>query len=1549
MLDMHPTDGSVWFVALCTVQRIDASGYLTTPVAVDNVCGFAGDGGPAVAARLNVPRAVAIAPLGPLFGTIFISDGNHVIRAVRDGIISTFAGVAGKPGYNGLGPAAATSLFLRNPAGLAVVGDDLYFADISNYVVRSVSRDGVMRTLLGGPIPNSGGVTAGALNITFAYSVMPDWPPSNESFILTDTSRIFRVFVSNRSGTRLAGQPGGSSARGNTGDGGPATLARVNMGPYVQNLAWDASGNLLFASTIDNTIRSISPTGIINTLQIPSTSSAAPAATEGNATELPFQASATAVSVTARVGVATGPGGAVLFVDNRHVVFSVDVSGTLKVVAGELNQAGYAGDGGLATLARLNFPINAAFARNGDIIISEYNNNVLRLIDAKGIMTTFAGNASRAGGYSGDGGSASKATFRNPTRLAWSATDETLYVTDHGNNIVRRIRAGIISTVAGNRSVGYFGDGGLASNAMFTFYWTRVGLTFSTGFYGGNLAVMEDVGVLLIADSGNSVVRAVNLSAGTIAHWAGTPRVVAWSGDGGPATAAAFRFVHGLAYCAVTRRVFIADALSYVIRAVDVVSGIISTVVGTGSASVAVRGFSDVLTNPTTAVLGVVTSLAVSADGLFLYLSDTDNSRIRVVVFNRSTLCPPGFVCTCGRNTVACATPAVFCRNNSSAPVATTPGYVAVASPSPFIAGAVVYASQQLCPVGSFCPAGAPLPCPPGSFGVYEGQAAASDCLACGDGTYLSSAGVAADSGGGSFTAPLAANLMPSPCLPCPPGSWAGLRSTNCTLCDPGTALAGAGNGAGDGSAAGACAACPAGSFSLFGAAACWPTLPGDSFARDLAINSLLFERRVPVLSGNLEPDAATALTLRVAVPIVVLFSLPYVALLVLSTAKSVSRFRAFLTALASVDQYAIKPPAADGLAPTMRRSPAGGALFIVVIGFVIALMSSTAQQFLYYNVLQVSSLLPLSLADEARYATLPRTALFATVPANSGLAALATGSGSSPVTGFAVAIRTQGALCAAPLANESSLGSGAFASRVAANAATGDAVAVFTCAGCSLTGLSYLQLTYDPSCQTFAVTVTAVGVGGGWSAAAVYVVRYDAPLTDARATFPLRLEAIQDRTGGGQPGEIAASGRSAVGYAVGGVTATESTPSDTGSLPDAPVNVRVDLVLANDYELTELTQITTMLRLFSLMTAWLGLLGLGAVLLKLHTTVAVRVSSPREEATKAIATAPPPPSLTPRRRSAAADKAAARATALASYRSVHYDARHSGGGGGGGGDGGGGAGGDAAVASAAYYSAHGNNKGDIDALPPGWSSMWSARAQATYYIDPAGRKSWALPSAQAAASEDTVGAAAADAEDAAAANAVDAAVANDDAAGADFDAAGSHGSERGGDGDGGENGREPGGEPDGEPGGKPGGKPGCKLGGELGGDLPSATAGDELPAGWVSAWTDEGCACTAARGAAAALLFRRGERRHCPPTSRAAPSARRRVLQKYRGRLFQLGAPDRAGRGRGRGRGAARRLGRAVERGDASRVLHSLGDGAVELAAPVCMREERRNSSFFK
>ena len=72
-LVLDPTDGSVWFPALCTVQSIDTSGFLTTPVAVGNVCDFAGDGGPSVLARVNSPVALAFAPFdSSLFGTLFI-------------------------------------------------------------------------------------------------------------------------------------------------------------------------------------------------------------------------------------------------------------------------------------------------------------------------------------------------------------------------------------------------------------------------------------------------------------------------------------------------------------------------------------------------------------------------------------------------------------------------------------------------------------------------------------------------------------------------------------------------------------------------------------------------------------------------------------------------------------------------------------------------------------------------------------------------------------------------------------------------------------------------------------------------------------------------------------------------------------------------------------------------------------------------------------------------------------------------------------------------------------------------------------------------------------------------------------------------------------------------------------------------------------------------------------------------------------------------------------------------------------------------------------
>ena len=396
----------------------------------------------------------------------------------------TTAAASVATGFNGLGPAPATSLKLRAPRGIAVVGNTLFIVDNGNYLVRMVD-EGAMSTLLGSAPPkfyngSNPGMTitvpVGGLAVENPFSLIPDWPPTNKSFLLSDISRIFRVHVANRSGTTLAGLAGGSTMRGNSGDGGPATLAKINAYPYVQNIAWDAEGNLLLADTFFRVIRSISPGGIITTLQIPVTTKSAERVVSS---EKMVQASTSGLVLSAAVGqrgsggIATGASGAVAFADSRNVINLVDADGALRTLAGILNvgvgAGGYSGDNGPAIKAQLNGASDVVFAGNGSIVIADTSNNVLRAVSAEGVITTIAGNVSRAAGYSGDGGLATSSALSAPSRLAWSASSNAIYVTDFDNTVIRRIRDGIITTIAGNTSKGYFGDGGLAIKATFFF------------------------------------------------------------------------------------------------------------------------------------------------------------------------------------------------------------------------------------------------------------------------------------------------------------------------------------------------------------------------------------------------------------------------------------------------------------------------------------------------------------------------------------------------------------------------------------------------------------------------------------------------------------------------------------------------------------------------------------------------------------------------------------------------------------------------------------------------------------------------------------------------------------------------------------------------------------------------------------------------------------------------------------------------------------------------------------------------------------------------
>lgn len=240
------------------------------------------------------------------------------------------------------------------------------------------------------------------------------------------------------------------------------------------------------------------------------------------------------------------------------------VNGIINTVAGN-GKTGYAGDGGAALSATLNQPSGLVVDGAGDIYIADFGNNVIRKVSVSGVITTIAGNGTP--GYSGDGGTALSAQLNGPLGLALDASGN-LYIADSRNSVVRIVTpTGTINTFAGNGAIGYSGDGGLAAMAQLA---TPVGLA------------VDSSGNVYISDSGVSVVRMVT-PAGLIVTIAGNGSS-GYSGDAGPATQATFNSVAGIALDPVGD-VYVADSGNNAIRLLQFVSPIPGTGVMANAAS----------------------------------------------------------------------------------------------------------------------------------------------------------------------------------------------------------------------------------------------------------------------------------------------------------------------------------------------------------------------------------------------------------------------------------------------------------------------------------------------------------------------------------------------------------------------------------------------------------------------------------------------------------------------------------------------------------------------------------------------------------------------------------------------------------------------------------------------------------------------------------------------------------------------------------------------------------------------------------------------------
>ena len=332
----------------------------------------------------------------------------------------------------------------------------------------------------------------------------------------------------------------GKDSAGFSGDGGQATNAELNK---PSGITTDVLGNLYIADYANNRIRKINSLGNITTI-----------AGTGTAGFSGDGGQATSAKLSSPISVILDAEGNLYIADeSNNRIRKVNTSGIITTVVGNGAGAGsftccYGGDGGQATNAELNEPSDLAFDSQGNLYISDWLNNCIRKVSTNGIISTVAGNGTSNGGFSGDGGQATAAKLFEPSAITIDVLNN-LYIVDEANNRVRKINSqGIISTIAGNGTAGYSGDGGQAAIAEL-----NSPLVITSDTYG-NLYVADGDRIRKIDNLG-----IINTIAGN-----GTQ---GFSGDGWQATSAEFYGPSGLCFDD-TGNLFISDFSNNRIRKV---------------------------------------------------------------------------------------------------------------------------------------------------------------------------------------------------------------------------------------------------------------------------------------------------------------------------------------------------------------------------------------------------------------------------------------------------------------------------------------------------------------------------------------------------------------------------------------------------------------------------------------------------------------------------------------------------------------------------------------------------------------------------------------------------------------------------------------------------------------------------------------------------------------------------------------------------------------------------------------------------------------------
>ncbi|MBL8240042.1 MAG: hypothetical protein JNM66_21655 [Bryobacterales bacterium] len=636
------------------VRKVDAATGIIRTLAGGGVAGFSGDGGPAAQAQLRLPQAVAVAKNGDVYiadtynfrirridgltGTIstiagrgasdgFVSDTLATLARLGDvaslaidadsnlyfienyaakarvirqqtGVISTLAGT-GTSGFSGdNGPARLARL--NSPAGIAVdAGGNLYVADAWNHRLRFIRVNGPTIAF-----PTSSFVAnaaASSASITFTTT------PADSAWTATSSAAWLTIGASSGTGGAtlnysLAANPGFATR-----------TAEIAINGKTYSIRQRGAAVTLSASS--TTVRDGAGSGSFTVGVSPAT----PWAPVSTAPWLTVAATGNNSSGTVQFAYTANPlqvaRMATILAGNRRFLVLQSASngslspwgaqnaGTIRTIAGN-GFAGYGGDNGPAAQAQLGSSSGLALDGNGNLYTVDSDNHVVRKVAAlSGLITTIAGTG--IPGFA-DGTSAATSQFFSPKGIAADPLGN-LYVADTGNNRIRRIDAttGAISTVAGSGVAGYSGDGGPAASSQ---------------LYLPESVAIDAGGNLFVGDRLNHRIRRIQAGTGIITTVAGSG-VGGYGGDGVPAETSAVNFPGGLAIDGEGNLLF-ADGANYRVRRVDFLSGLVSTVAGTGELGVSGDGGAAIEAKVN--VYGVAFDAAGNT-----FLADPSNDRVR--------------------------------------------------------------------------------------------------------------------------------------------------------------------------------------------------------------------------------------------------------------------------------------------------------------------------------------------------------------------------------------------------------------------------------------------------------------------------------------------------------------------------------------------------------------------------------------------------------------------------------------------------------------------------------------------------------------------------------------------------------------------------------------------------------------------------------------------------------------------------------------------------------------------------------------------------------